>query len=202
MEKFIISAFFNEVNAKKEKYVDFGLMYIPYDIEIIDDGKKGFKRVELAAISSAFYYVKSLGEEILYENTLVMILHGIDLITKKANEYIIYEIKGTTKPIKSPKFYLKKTKNKGRQLSWEWCWKLLCEMAYNPMTSRVFLELYEEMIYKKIKRKLMIVECEKLSDGSYMGKKVNLFNADELLIDDYNFEKERKFIENLKSENE
>lgn len=196
MEDIIFSAVVNKYIAEiNDLFVKEGLMYIP-KYNNLDDKKIGYRSVELSAIVESIKYIKNFFDEnIVYENTLSMKLHGIDMITKSDDTYIFYEIKGTTKKLCNPKYYLKKTKNKGKQLSWLWCWKSICEMAYLPMTALVFLELFKFVIDKKVKRKLIVVESEKLQDGSFVGKKVNIFNESCICLDDdYSFEKEKDFL--------
>jgi hypothetical protein len=195
IEKIILSALVNQYLANYVKDIKkYGIMYIPKDIAIIDENIKGYKKVETAAIAKSCEYLNNKGEEIIYENTIGMTLHGIDLISVSEKQYIIYEVKGTTKKLRSPKFYLRKTKFKGKQLSWLWCWKSLCELAYFPLTANVFLKLYKKIINKKVKRKLIVVECEKLKNNYFRGKKINIFNAEEILNDDYDFHKEKTFL--------
>jgi len=195
MEKIIFSAIVNKYMAEiDDSFEKQGLMYIPKYFNL-DDKKIGHRNVEISAISESIKYIKKFDEKVVYENTISMKLHGIDMITKINNKYIFYEIKGTTKKLKSPKYYLKKTKNKGRQLSWFWCWKSICEMAYLPMTALIFLELFKYVINKKIKRKLIVVESEKLENGSFIGRKVNVFDESHIFLnDDYSFEKEKNFL--------
>ena len=195
MEDIILSAIVNKYIAEiDDSFNREGLMYIPNYFKL-NDKKIGYRNVEIAAIAKSINYVKKFEEEVIYENTVSMKLHGIDMITKANSKYIFYEIKGTTKKLRTPKYYLKKTKNKGRQLSWFWCWKSVCEMAYLPMTALVFLDLFKYVINKKIERKLIVVECEKLEDNSFIGKKVNIFNVDYIFFHgDYNFTKEKNFL--------
>lgn len=176
---------------------------VPEDIESYDDQKKGYKTIELAGIAKFFEEInKSEDEEVVYENTIGMTLHGIDAVTKTNDgSYTVYEIKATTRDLRSPRSYLRKTKHKGRQLSWQWCWASLVDMAEFPLTAPIFLELYVKMIERKIKRKLAIVECKKEHDGSFTGTKLHIFDFESLgITDDSDLSKQRKMLAELRQE--
>ena len=176
------------------------LSYIPNNIKLDCDNTVGYKSIELAGIAKFFEAIeKDESQKVVYENTLGMTLHGIDAITKDNNDdYTIYEIKGTTRNLRSPKSYLKKTRNRGRQLTWEWCWASLVDMAEFPLASSVFLELYEHMINQKIKRKLVIVECRKEKEY-YLGHTMHIYSFDELNIrEDYQMIKQKEMLLSLK----
>jgi len=173
---------------------------VPDGIEMDEDGKEGHKTIELAAIASFFEHIAQHSDETtVYENTIGMTLHGIDAVTvDKEGIYTVYEIKGTTRPLKKAESYLKKTKNKGQQLSWEWCWMSLVDMVEFPYTAPIFLELYKPLIRQQIRRKLAVVECKRCEDGSYTGERVHMFDAKELDIEEKNnLENPRRMLDEL-----
>ncbi len=164
------------------------------------DNLIGYKSIEQAGIARFFQNIlENSDKTMVFENTLASTLHGIDAITKDNNNYTIHEIKGTTCTLKSARSYLKKTKNKGRQLTLKWCWFSLTDFAEFPTTSNIFLELYEDFINQNIKRKLSIVECEKQDDNSYIGNRIHTFDFNSLdIIDDYDMSKQKKMLSLLK----
>jgi len=187
-------------DISKDIQNDF-LGVIPDGIEVCNENMQGYKSIELSGIATFFEYIHKLpNTKVVYENTIAMTLHGIDAITQDDNGmYTIYEIKGTARELKTPKSYLKRTKHKGRQLSWEWCWMSLVDMAEFPLTASVFLvELYEPVIHQRVKRKLVIVECSKCQDRSYIGENIHIFDYEELGIKEkYNLKNPKKMLEEL-----
>ena len=213
LEKFVFIALANEVllnEQSKDRASEVSeeiskqmISGVPENIEPYDDQKTGYKTIELAGIAKFFEEInKREDEKVVYENTIGMTLHGIDAVTKTNDgSYTVYEIKATTRNLRSPRSYLRKTKHKGRQLSWQWCWASLVEMAEFPLTAPVFLELYVKMIEQKIKRKLAIVECKKEHDGSYTGAKLHIFDFESLDITyDSDLSKQRKMLAELRQE--
>ena len=168
-----------------------------------NDEKIGHKSIEQSAIAKYFEEIReSKNEVVVFENTLAYSLHGIDAITKDKNGiYTIYEIKGTTRALRSARSYLSKTKHKGRQLTLQWCWYSLVDFAELPPAANVFLELYEDFINQKVKRKLTIVECQKQDDKSYLGNELHTYSFDELnVVDDYDMSKQKRMLEDLKKD--
>lgn len=196
------SDYFKEESTKISKEIARNMLNeIPKNIELCQDNSIGYKTIELAGIAQFFKDIENnLNEELIYENTLGMTLHGIDAISKDIDgTYTIYEIKGTTRKLRSARSYLKKTRKRGRQLTWKWCWASLVDMAEFPLTASVFLALYEDIIFKRVKRKLSIIECQKEEDNSYTGKDIHTFDFDLLdIIDDYSMSKQERMLTSLK----
>ncbi|MBF0378485.1 MAG: hypothetical protein HQK72_13540 [Desulfamplus sp.] len=114
---------------------------------------------ETAGVAGLYVWLKKMGYELIFANDFSLDIHGIDAVAldKKTGEYVICEAKGSSLPkIKSFSSYLKKTKNKGRQLSYEWCWASLIDYAFQASTSGIFIKLVEPIIMKKIKRLLCV----------------------------------------------
>jgi len=118
-------------------------------------------------------------------------IRGIDAVAKKNNQFIICEAKGTTLSHSTVSQHLKKTKTKGRQLSWNWIWASLIDFAEDARNANLFLELYDHVILqenierrlyisrlKKIKRKYVILstECYYHKDFKHLNK-INAFDA-------------------------
>jgi len=190
-------------NSAEEINKDF-LSPISSKAETYTDGKVGYKSIELSAIAKFFKEILDTKEEkVVFENTLAYSLHGIDAITKDKNGiYTIYEIKGTSRKIRSAKSYLTKTKHKGRQLTLQWCWYSLTDFAELPPAANIFLQLYENFINQKVKRKLSIVESQIQDDNSYLGTKMHIYDFDSLnIVDDYDMSKQKLMLKNLKKGN-
>lgn len=198
--KLLESDYFQEKNSVISKQIsETMLSCVPKNIEQSNNSNIGYKTIELAGIAKFFEDIEQdESQVVVYENTLGMTLHGIDAITKDTNDnYTIYEIKGTTRKLRSPRSYLKKTRNRGRQLTWEWCWASLVDMAEFPLTASVFLVLYKNTINQNIKRKLSIIECEKEEDGSYLGKTMHTFDFENLNIIDEPLLKQKALLDKL-----
>jgi len=161
------------------------------EIQTTQDQSIGYDTIELSGIA---YFFKDMlendSETVVFENTMAYSLRGLDAVTvDKDGIYTIYEIKGTTRALKKPMRYLTKTKRRGRQLSLQWCWYSLTDWFDKPETANIFLTLYEDFLNGKIKRKLVVVESKKESDGSYTGVRSNYFDlTDENFDVDYSLD--------------
>ncbi len=122
------------------------------------NGKCIYPDIAMAGVAGLYRELtKNSNYKIIFSNELAYEIHGIDALAynKKENQYLICEAKGTTIGEKSPAYYLKKTKKRGRQLSWQWCWNCIIDFAEFPATANVFLELYGPLIlHTNIKRLL------------------------------------------------
>jgi|GEM_PF-5238100 len=94
----------------------------------------------------------------IFSNDLGYTRLGIDVVAQSRREgrFLICEAKGTINPIRSPGIYLKKTRHKGRQLSWHWCWVSLCEFALHGPTARIFLLLFRDILRGRAERCLAV----------------------------------------------
>lgn len=94
----------------------------------------------------------------IFSNDLGYTRLGIDVVAQHRREgrFLICEAKGTINPIRSPGIYLKKTRHKGRQLSWHWCWVSLCEFALHGPTARIFLLLFRDILRGRAERCLAV----------------------------------------------
>jgi len=109
--KLLESDYFQEKNSVISKQIsETMLSCVPKNIEQSNNSNIGYKTIELAGIAKFFEDIEQdESQVVVYENTLGMTLHGIDAITKDTNDnYTIYEIKGTTRKLRSPRSYLKK----------------------------------------------------------------------------------------------
>lgn len=139
--------------------------------------------VETAGIAGLYNELnKKTDYRIIFSNELAYEIHGIDALAynKEENQYLICEAKGTTIQKKSPSYYLKNTKKRGRQLSWQWCWNCIIDFAEFPATANVFLEIYKSIILNQnVKRLLSVTFCRKINDG-YLIQKTRTWDENEL----------------------
>jgi hypothetical protein len=123
---------------------------------------------ELAGIAGMFNSIqKSKVGKVIYSNDLGSQIRGIDCIAIVNNKKVYCEAKGTiVKNINLSKF-LRKTKTKGRQMSWQWIWSSLVDFAEDSRNANVFLENYRNIIrMEDIERKIFISKLEKIK-GKY-----------------------------------
>lgn len=135
----------------------------------LHEGRPIYPKIETAGIVGAYQHIDSLpGYEVIFCNDLAYETPGIDIVAKHRHtgRYLVCEAKGTTNEIGSPASYLKLTKSKGRQLSWQWVWRSLVYCADSPAASSVFLELYRPMILEQgIERLLCVTKVDSVLGG-------------------------------------
>jgi hypothetical protein len=97
--------------------------------------------------------------EVRFANDLAYEIHGLDAVAYNhaTRRYLLCEAKGTTRKIKSPGSYLKRTKTKGRQLSWMWCWASIIDLAEHGPTADAFLTLLHPLILDNTVDRLLAV---------------------------------------------
>jgi hypothetical protein len=138
------------------------------------EGEPVYPKVETVGVVGAYRQIDAMpGYEVVFCNDLAYETCGIDVIAKhrESGRYLICEAKGTTGAFGSPAAYLKTTKHKGRQLSWQWAWNSMVEFADSPTASSVFLELYRSMILEQgIDRLLCVTKAEKIPGGYVAGE--------------------------------
>lgn len=118
---------------------------------------------------------------VIFENTLGYEIRGIDAILKdhQTGELIVVELKGTSRPIRSALSYLKRTKTKGRQMSWEWIFRSLLGVHKAMASSAVFLHFLEPFFAQKIKRWLVITRSVK-EQGHWSNKEIKIYDEEVL----------------------
>lgn len=133
------------------------------------DGRPVYDSVKLAGEASLYAALKENDElEVLLTGALALQLHGIDAIARirSSGILVICEAKGTQNPItQSLSYYLHMTRHKGRQLSKEWCWKSLVDMADHPSTALAFLELLEPMLEGRFERLMAVTQVQRQEGG-------------------------------------
>ena len=101
--------------------------------------------------------------EVIFYDELCFQRSGLDLVFRsRSDERItITEVKGTSKKIQgSPLRYLKTTRTKGRQLSWDWVWRSLTSMAYDASTADGFFRILRGVLEGRADRSLVIVRFD------------------------------------------
>lgn len=118
---------------------------------------------------------------VIYENTLGYEIHGLDALLRdeETGHIIFIEIKGTSRKIASPLSYLKRTKRKGRQLSWEWLYRSLEEAAHSMASSTLYLYCLPHLVHSTVERWLVISRSE-VEDGRRVNKEVKVYKEDKL----------------------
>lgn len=151
------------------------------DFLVDKHGQVVYPTIEKAGEAGMYNYLNERGINVVFANDLVSEIHGIDAIAfnTNTNKYIICESKGTVSSIKSKREYLAKTKDKGRQLSWKWCWSSICEMALYGPSAKTFLDLYKPYLTNNVERLLSVTSLKKHSQG-YVIEKTTVFDETSL----------------------
>lgn len=126
------------------------------------EGKPLYDTVEFAGEAGLYEVLAASPElEVLITGALAWQVRGIDAIARhrRTGSYVICEAKGTQNPVAaSPLTYLHTTHHKGRQLSPEWCWKSLVDMADHPTTALAFMHLLEPLLHGRYERLLAVTQ--------------------------------------------
>ena len=127
-----------------------------------------YPSIELAGMAGMYLWLLGQADlDVVYANDLAYEIHGIDAVAarRSTGRFVVLEAKGTTRPFKHPGGYLAKTKHKGRQLSWDWCWSSTVDLAEHPSTAAAFLGLLGPMILGGVERMLLATKVEKVDEG-------------------------------------
>lgn len=165
----VINSFLIEQNEDFESFDEELIIPIPkesysekfetYGDSILYDTK------ELAGIAGMFNEIKKRNGIVIYSNDLGQQTRGIDCIGKSNGNYLICEAKGTTLEHSTVSQHLKKTKTKGRQMSWDWIWSSLVDFAEDSRNSKAFLEIYQNVItFDKVERLVFISRLKKIKN--------------------------------------
>ncbi len=192
----------NENEFSDIQIYDQFLTKLPVDAEIDEFPKENgiiiYPDIETAGIAGLFIEINKLAHcKVIFSNELAYEIRGLDAIAQnsKSHKLLFCEAKGTMRPLKSPISYLRKTKNKGRQLSWEWCWNSLCEFAEFPVTANAFLHVVGPFVRNvDIERLLVITLCFKHKAGYSIDKSVLFYEVD---LDHYEWLKQKAIFSDL-----
>ena len=119
---------------------------------------------------------------------------------------VILEGKGSTRPIRTPASYLKRTKTKGRQLSWDWCWSSAIDLAEHPATAVAFLGLYQGLILGKAERMLAVTKARRVT-GGFLAEEVEVWDEARLaqypwLAEPRDWTRQQEWLADLDGEDE
>lgn len=173
--------------------------------KLIVDGKVSLENRELGGLYGMFEHINARPNlETIFCNDFSLFIQGFDAIAydQQNDVYHICEAKGTTRPIASPLTYLKKTRRKGRQLSWEWCWRTLVDFALAGYTAPVFLNLYKRVLRNEGIARMLAVSKLNDEDEYFTLVETKVWYEQELadhapLAESYALEKQLKWLEEI-----
>ncbi len=187
LEKLIVIALLNKyIIDNNPNYITTkeNIISIPNNIEVDNFYKQEniifYDTKEMAGIAGLYLTLKKEDYKIVYSNEMGLSIRGIDCIAIKNNIWYICEAKGTTTNKNTVSSFLRNTKTKGRQMSWNWIWRSLVEFAEDPFNSKVFLNLYQNIIYKKNVKRLVGVSYLERVDNMFSIKNTNLYYEKEI----------------------
>lgn len=119
------------------------------------------RALELVGMQAAFAEIARRGWTFVYTNDLAARTDGFDAVARRPDGTVIFiEVKATRRPIaRSAKRYLRRTRHKGRQLSWIWCWASLAECGEKGASAYLFLDHAADLIRKRVARLLIVCRC-------------------------------------------
>ncbi|MFA0964461.1 hypothetical protein AB9P05_21825 [Roseivirga sp. BDSF3-8] len=164
------------------KLNDDYIIKLPPDMEEMkgEEGPAPPRDMEDAGIVGFFDDIRQNARyTVIYENTLGYEIHGLDALLRdeETGHIIFIEIKGTSRKIASPLSYLKRTKRKGRQLSWEWLYRSLEEAAHSMASSALYLYCLPHLVHSTVERWLVISRSE-VEAGRRVNKEVKVYKED------------------------
>ncbi len=173
LQKLIGVAYINELYAQGHSDYRRTKPYLNHtlsDLEYMPFEQYGEKSIyntkELAGVAGLYYILQKQGYQIVYANDLGLSIVGIDCIAVKNSTWYIGEAKGTTSKRTALSSFLKNTKTKGRQMSWDWIWRSLVNFAESPLNAGVFLSLYKDLILQtNAKRIVGVSQLAKAKHG-------------------------------------
>lgn len=176
-----------------------------YTETVPEDHLPFIQRIQLGAVGKAIELLQVNGNEVQYIDQSSWNHTGIDLISAGTDGTAlkIVEVKGTTRGIKnSPAAYLRKTRTKGYQLSWEWCWCSTTELACLCTTAKAFFLLLKPLLYGNIQRELIAVDFEITDDPVWPIRHFKTWTEGDFaeipkLAAPYDLEKQRRWFEEI-----
>lgn len=126
--------------------------------------------IEQGGILGLYRYLGERKLRYRFGNDLSRIIHGIDAIALDESRLLLCESKGTTRPHRSARSYLRKTKTKGRQLDSTWCWRSFWPLSQNTHSARVFLEHVRSVAMGRYERVLCVTQVRKKDRGYELGE--------------------------------
>jgi len=156
------------------------------------------RALEMQGLAECFADIQNQGWQFLYYNDLAGVFTGFDAVARRPDGIpVIVEAKATRHPIATtPRRYLRRTRSKGRQLSWTWCWATLTEYACLGASAHLFLALARPMIEGRCARALTVSRCA-WRDGHWQTLERRHFDASEITDIDRppkDFERHRRWM--------
>lgn len=113
---------------------------------------------------------------VIFENTLGYEIRGLDVILRdeQTKKLIFVELKGTSRKIRGPLSYLKRTKTKGRQLSWEWVFRSLLNVHHAMAASSVLLYCLEPIFSGEAERWLAVTRATRV-ESHWENQEIKVF---------------------------
>lgn len=172
------------------------------------DGAPLYPTRELGGTAGLYRWLagQDLGE-VVFANDLSWTVHGVDAVLRdrRTGRYILCEAKGTGRPIAdSPLSYLRRTRTKGRQLSWMWCWRSLADCALTATTAPLFLGLLSPFLGGQVERLLVVTRLGRDGEGWTVGDarawtEAHLATFPELAAP-YDLDRHRRWLADLAAE--
>lgn len=133
------------------------------------DGAPVYPTRELGGVAGLYNWItdQNLGD-VVFANDLSWEVRGVDAVYRdhRTGRYVLCEAKGASNPIAGgPLSYLRRTRSKGRQLSWEWCWTTLVDFACVGTTAPAFLNLLKPFLQGQVDRLLCVTELRPENNG-------------------------------------
>lgn len=145
--------------------------------------------------------------EVVFANDLSWAVHGVDAVLRdrRTGRYILCEAKGTERPVAdTPLRYLRRTRTKGRQLSWMWCWRSLADCAFTATTAPLFLGLLGPFLDGRVERLLVVTRLGRDADGWTVGDARTWTEAELVAVPElgapYDLERHRRWLADLAAE--
>lgn len=149
------------------------------------NGQPLLENREMGGLFGLFSFINQQeGWETVFCNDFSLFIHGIDAIAYNSNTdtYYLCEAKGSTRQFQTPISYLKKTRKKGRQLSWEWIWLSLEEFALSGYAAPIFLSLYKRMIKQERVKRLLAVTQLKPQNNCFLMNETRVWHEEDLVV--------------------
>lgn len=132
------------------------------------DGTILFESRELAGLAGLFAQMRRHPHlQPVYVNDFAWDHHGYDAVywDRRDRVFVLCEAKGGGGGKMTPASLLGRTKSKGRQLSWCWCWNSLVDVATLGTAAPLFVLLFQAFLDGRVRRLLSLSLLEERADG-------------------------------------
>ncbi len=139
------------------------------DFPVVNGTATAYPSKESGGVAGLYYALESFSNwQTIFANDLAWDIHGVDAVAynSRTDEYLLCEAKGTSlAKLRSVCSYLKATKTKGRQLSWQWCWASFVDCAGLASTAPLFLRLLKPFLEGRVQRMLAVTQLKQDAMG-------------------------------------